>query len=228
MAFPDHSKSAGIHPGGYIQTEDPAVTFPNRMVAKILWFDTNTTPIPIKRRNDANTGWDVVGYLPATALAASVDSEFVQDLVGAFVIDSSDLDYTYDDTGNVLSAVIKPHLKVSCIQFEFGDAKNATSIEVDQYSRHPYIPAGTIIGYVIEGDISGSAVVDIQKSTTDPPSYSSICGTNKPTLSSDIYVLDNTLTGWSGHTLTLGNGLRARLESITTCKQVTVTLVLQR
>lgn len=61
--YPDHSKSAGIHPGAYIRNTDPAVEFPDRMVSKILWIDVTNTPIHFKRRNDANNGWDSLGFL---------------------------------------------------------------------------------------------------------------------------------------------------------------------
>lgn len=40
------------------------------------------------------------------ALASSL-TETVQDIIGPFVADSSDLDFTYDDAGNALAAVIK-------------------------------------------------------------------------------------------------------------------------
>ncbi len=111
--------------------------------------------------------------------------------------------------------------------FEFGDGKNSTSIEALQASRFPDVPAGTISKVRIEGDATGSAVIDIKTSTADPPSYSSICASAKPTLSSDIFAEDSTLTGW---TLTIAEGTKflALVNSVSGMKQVAVVLTINR
>lgn len=111
--------------------------------------------------------------------------------------------------------------------FEFGDGESASSLTANQTARIPYIPFDCqILSWRIEGDPSGSAVVDIQKSTADPPSYSSIAASAKPTLSSDTRADNSTLTGWTPSLVT-GNALRALLESSSTCKQVTVSLIVR-
>lgn len=163
--------------------------------------------------------------LTSAAIAGST-SEEIQDVVGAMFQDG-DINFTYDDGGNIETNVLQNQFKTTLIVFEFGDGKNTTSLEADQTARVPYVPAGTIVRARIEGDPSGSAVVDIRKSTTDPPSYSSICAGAKPTLSSDVFVDDETLTGWST-SLATGNALLAVLESVATCKQVTVILEIRK
>jgi hypothetical protein len=113
----------------------------------------------------------------------------------------------------------------SKLVFEFGDANDLASLGANQASRFPDLPASTITKVRIEGDAAGSAVVDIQTSTADPPSYSSICGLTKPTLLSDAFAEDSTLIGWTT-TITDGTKMRAVLESVSGMKQVTVVLTL--
>ncbi|MEI6500192.1 MAG: hypothetical protein WCP21_04100 [Armatimonadota bacterium] len=60
--------------------------------------------------------------------------------------------------------------------------------------------AGTLTSAVIMGDVSGSTVVDVWKSSYGdyPPTASnSITASAKPTLSSQITNTDSTLTGWT-------------------------------
>lgn len=86
----------------------------------------------------------------------------------------------------------------------------------------------TIMSAEIIGDASGSAVVDIKKGTpssgTTMPSTASICASAKPTLSSAQRKKDTTLTGWTTG-LAAGDILEFNLDSVTTCKRVTIALV---
>jgi hypothetical protein len=79
----------------------------------------------------------------------------------------------------------------------------------------------------IIGDASGSAVVDIKKGTpssnTTMPTRSSICASAKPTLSSAQRKRDTTLTGWTT-ALLAGDILEWNLDSVTTCKMITLEL----
>lgn len=61
MANVNHSAAAGIHPAAYHQTGDPG-----SVGAGVLWIDTTLTPGHLKKRNEANSGWDEVGVLVAT------------------------------------------------------------------------------------------------------------------------------------------------------------------
>jgi hypothetical protein len=131
-----------------------------------------------------------------------------------------------DDAGNARTNITITG-GTSRLLFEFGDGESSSSLVVNQTSRFPNVPAGTIIKSRIEGDTTGSAVVDIQTSTADPPSYSSICASAKPTLSSDAFAEDSTLTGWTT-TITEGTKVRAVLQSVSGMKQVTVVLTIQR
>ncbi len=61
-----HSLSTSIHKAMYIQTSDPGA-----VGAKVMWTDITSLPYSIKRRNDANSGWDTLGFLPSDAAVAS-------------------------------------------------------------------------------------------------------------------------------------------------------------
>jgi len=131
-----------------------------------------------------------------------------------------------DDAGDTRTNVtITP--KPAKLLFEFGDGKNSSSIEANQTNRFPDVPAGTISKVRIEGDAAGSAVVDIQTSTADPPVYASICASAKPTLSTDKFAEDSTLTGWTT-TVADGTKFRAIVDSVSGMKQVSVVLTIVR
>lgn len=88
--------------------------------------------------------------------------------------------------------------------------------------------AGTIVGVSLVGDVSGSAVVDIKKSTyASFPTTSSICASAKPTLSSAQKSEDTTLTGWTT-TVAAGDVLEFVLDSVTSIKSLTVSLTIRR
>lgn len=87
----------------------------------------------------------------------------------------------------------------------------------------PY--ACTIKGWVITADQSGSAVVDILRSTYAAfPTTASIAGTDKPTLTSAQKNEDLTLSGWGSTAINPGDILQASLSSVSTVTQVFVTL----
>jgi len=86
----------------------------------------------------------------------------------------------------------------------------------------------TITRSTILADQSGSAVVDINKSTYAgfPPTVS-ICAAALPTLSTQQNAQDSTLTGWTT-SLTAGDILLFKLNSVTTCQRVQVSLLCKR
>lgn len=90
--------------------------------------------------------------------------------------------------------------------------------------------AGTIISVALMANQSGSIVIDIWKDTTAnfPPTVAdTITASAKPTLSSQQVSLDATLTGWT-KTFAVGDILAFNVDSITTVRRVTLTLVVRR
>lgn len=94
-----HANASSIHKGAYIQSSDPGA-----VGAKVLWFDT-TSGFVLKKRNDANNGWDTIADLGA--LGSILTTEQIQDIVGAMFTDSSELDFTYDDGAGTETAALK-------------------------------------------------------------------------------------------------------------------------
>jgi len=86
----------------------------------------------------------------------------------------------------------------------------------------------TIVSARMFADQSGSAVIDVEKSTYAgfPPS-SSICASAPPTLSAVQKSEDTTLTGWTT-ALSAGDILGFDLDSVTTCTRITLSLICRR
>jgi hypothetical protein len=89
------------------------------------------------------------------------------------------------------------------------------------------VPVGcTVTGWVLTGDASGSAVVDVLRSTYSGfPTTSSIAGTDKPTLSSAQKNENLSISAWSSTSLSAGDQLQINLNSVTTCKRLNLTLI---
>lgn len=89
----------------------------------------------------------------------------------------------------------------------------------------PDLPfACTVTGWTITADASGSAVVSIHRATyANFPTFTEISGTEDPTLSAAQKNQDLTLTTWTT-SLSVGDVLRANVESATTVQRLTVTL----
>lgn len=96
---------------------------------------------------------------------------------------------------------------------------------------HVEVPfAGTITGWTILGDQSGSIVVDVWKDTyaNFPPTVAdTIAGSEKPTLSSAQKNQDLALGTWTT-AVTAGDILAFNVDSITTVTRVSITLRIKR
>ncbi len=192
----------------------------------------------IDSRGDSLTATHRIAYstssypTDATTRAAPVQTGQNVSTTGGTVAEGGTLyvaAFAYDASGNESlkaigafprsgSAAATP----AAIGFEFGDGITAPPANAIAGGRIPF--ACTITEADIWADASGSAVVDIQKST-DGVSWASIAASAKPTLSSSQSVQDTTLTGWTT-AIAAGTWIRAVLNSVTTCKQVTVQLKL--
>ena len=81
-----------------------------------------------------------------------------------------------------------------------------------------------ITGWSLIADATGSAVVDVLKSTYAAfPSNTSICSTDRPTLASVQNNENLAVSVWS-NSLTAGDVLQMNLVSVTTCKRLCLTL----
>lgn len=111
----------------------------------------------------------------------------------------------------------------SAIQFliDGGGAVPATGVW-GQISL-PY--ACTIKSWTLTSDVTGSAVIDLLRSTyAGFPTMASIAGTDKPTLVTAQKNTDSTLTGWGSTALNAGDELQINLNSVTTCQRLNLTV----
>jgi hypothetical protein len=87
--------------------------------------------------------------------------------------------------------------------------------------------AGTITGWAIIADVSGSVSIDIKKSTYSGfPTTTSICGGNYPSLSSAQKNVDTTLSGWTT-TISSGDVIEFVVNSASTITKLTLVLYVQ-
>ena len=109
--------------------------------------------------------------------------------------------------------------RIASIHFTIDGAGSPPSTGVAGQISIPF--ACTITGWAITGDVSGSAVVDVLRSTFSGfPTTSSIAGSDKPTLSSAQKAQDTTLTGWGSTALNQYDELQVNLNSVTTITRI--------
>lgn len=141
--------------------------------------------------------WDSLKLIRMPNLSSDVAGTLPIASVGAR---SGSIAYVIDGAGSVVSTGIKGHVSV---------------------------PANcTVNGWVITADQSGSAVVDVLRSTYSGfPTVASIAGTDKPTLSSAQKNQNaGPLSAWGSTALTAGDILQFSVSSCSTCTRLIVTL----
>lgn len=112
----------------------------------------------------------------------------------------------------------------SVLTVVIGDGTNTITTGVKGFVYCPY--AFTIVEWTAGADASGSIVVDIWKDThaNYPPTVAdTITASAKPTISTATKGQSSTLTGWTT-SVSAGDWLGFNVDSITTCKQVTLTI----
>lgn len=125
-------------------------------------------------------------------LGGGLTTEQVQDIVGAFFGDSADLDVTYDDGGNVVSAVVKPG---SILDAHIGAAAAIAYSKLDLGASivNADIAAGAAIAKsklaalaIVNADIAGGAAIDLAKLATNPLARANHTGTQLAATISDF------------------------------------------
>ncbi|MCX6952913.1 MAG: hypothetical protein NTV51_12225 [Verrucomicrobia bacterium] len=87
---------------------------------------------------------------------------------------------------------------------------------------------GTIVGWYLRGDVSGSVTVDLDRAAAGG-SFASIIGAGaKPSLSGAIYAAASSLSGWTPLAFSAGDSFRVRVTGTpVTLTQLTVVIVYQ-
>jgi len=90
------------------------------------------------------------------------------------------------------------------------------------------LTAGTITGWTILADQSGSCVIDVKKASYSGfPTTTSIGGTSKPTLSSAQKNTDSTLSGWGTTSVSAGDVFEFVVSSASTVTRVQVFITIK-
>lgn len=110
------------------------------------------------------------------------------------------------------------------VGFDGGGAAITAGAAVDVIA--PY--TGSITGWTMLADQSGSAVVDVLTDTyAGFPTFTSITASAKPTISTAIKATSSTLTGWTT-AVTAGDILRFTLDSASTIERLVLVLAYSR
>lgn len=185
---------------------------------------------------------DVANTLTLTSTGGYTDEQ-AQDAVGSILTDSASIDFTYDDAANTITAQVifagtgtantaarsdhqHQNVPTGLAIILDGGGQAITPTQPQPIVRVPF--ACTVTGWFVNADQAGSIVVDVQRAASGTPtSFSSIAGTEKPTLSSQQSNQDTSLTTWTT-SLSQGDWLRFVVESAATVKLVSVNLHIER
>lgn len=130
-------------------------------------------------------------------------------------------------TDKVPSTNIQDNLRSGSIVYNGDGAGVVLTTGVKGYFTATF--AGTITGWYIISDVSGSAVVDVWKRAGAIPNVShSIAGTEKPTLSSAQMNSDTSLSTWTDTAVAVGDVIAFNIDSISTITNLKVILVIQK
>jgi len=180
------------------------------VTSKGIITSTNATPVSI------------------TSTAVTDFTEASQDAVGAMV--GSSLIYN-DNTPRLARAALTGDVtapsdsnattlastyKDSCFGITLNGGYAPITTGVKGYTEIPF--NGTITGWTILGDVTGSIVVDVWKTTYanyPPVASDTITGSEKPTISSGLKGQDLSLSTWTSTTITKGDCVAFNVDSIT-------------
>jgi hypothetical protein len=162
-------------------------------------------------------GFGSSGSLILQANGVSVADQLLLNLVGAGSVSVADA-----GAGTVvITGATTSRVAAICYVIDGGGSLPSTGLK-----GQLNIPvACTITGWVITADVSGSAVVDILRSTYAAfPTTVSIAGTDKPTLVTAQSNEDLTLTGWGSVAIHAGDQIQFNLISAISVSRLNITL----
>lgn len=103
-------------------------------------------------------------------------------------------------------------------------------IAANQQVELPDLPFPcTIEGWTITADVAATVAVDVQRATfANHPTFASIAGTEKPSLTAATKAQDLAFSTWGSTALVMGDCLRVNVDSNNNAKRITVTLRVMR
>ena len=130
------------------------------------------------------------------------------------------------NTGDNATNTLYEQAKKGSFGITVDGAGTALTIGNKGYLTIPY--SGTITGWQLIADTSGSCVIDVWKAAgTIPTLYNTIAGTEKPTLSSQQINSDLSLTTWTT-TVSAGDIICFNIDSATTITRVNLNIFITK
>lgn len=239
-----NSASGNTFFGPNTGTFDHAFTIRNTNVWNELHFDTSgVTKVNLLHANgsyfNVSTVEAEIRLSPGSTQSAKVTADGI-DLVSGnfFSVNGTPIvsDATYGSGWNAVvdaapskNSVYDKIETMQQLSLVFHLSGGGGTIAAGQKFDLPALPfACTVTQWTVTADVSGSAVVDILRATyANFPTFTSIAGTEKPTLSSQQKNQDVSLTTWTT-SLAEGDVIRANVDSASTVSALTVVLRVTR
>lgn len=176
----------------------------------------------------SNIGVGAVTITPASGTIDGASSFTIPSQTGCYFY-SNGTNYVLDRSSCTALPIALGNLPTSLLPRVVGvtvdGGGSVITIGAKGYYRVPF--DGTIVGYSMQGDLSGSAVVDVWKTSgAIPTNANSITASATPTLSSAQYLNSTTLTGWAT-TVTAGDVIGFNVDSASTITRLTVQIYIQ-
>jgi hypothetical protein len=148
---------------------------------------------------------------------------------GVFYVKSADSKPYYKTDGgieyNMLSADETSNLRQSVINLIIGNGTDAITQQI--MSADIAIPySGTISKWEVKGNTIGALTMDVLKAVYGG-AFTTIAGTEKPSLISQAWNTDTSLTTWTT-AVNAGDWLKISLDSVTTLKQATISIYITK
>jgi hypothetical protein len=232
MANLEHTDITGadaIHPIMYIASSDPGAVGPFKW-----WLDTTAGTTMesggiLKSRNAGDVGWDTRADIKtALDLKAALASPTCPTFTGVPAAPTAAANTNTTQIATTAYVQTELGAELVALPIVIGNGSDVITTGVKGYVEIPF--AGTIVAARLLAFQSGSIVIDIWKDTYAnlPPTVAdTITASAKPTLSTAQKAEDTTLTGWTT-SITAGDWLGFKVDSITTCTQVTLSLTIRR
>jgi hypothetical protein len=193
----------------------------------VIGTDDTSKTVSISAQQNINTTANVTfnsisdGIVTINSTAISIGSNLVANS-SYLLVGNSSINVTINSTGFAVNGVPIVTPITATIGFTVDGGASTPSTGIKARIQVPY--SGTIISWTLLADQSGSTQVTIKKSTyTNYPTTVSIVASAPPTLSSQRKNTDSTLSGWTT-TFSAGDIFELTLDSVTSCKQITLLL----
>ena len=172
-----------------------------------------------------NIGAGTVTITPTTSTINGASSFAIPQNTGCYVYSDGtnyQIDFASCSALPIANGNLPANLKYRVVGLTIDGGGTVLTTGQKGYYRVPF--SGTITGYSLVSDISGSTVIDVWKSNNAVPTVANtITASALPTLSSSQYLNSTTLTGWTT-SVAAGDVFGFNINSASTLTRVTLEL----